>query len=89
MEDMDMKGPSDRFYSLRWTDKKGGYHAEQSINAERLKKKLKTIRCKADLWEVDEYGALTERIGGCEPADGQDDKRIKWNWWYESPRMGN
>jgi hypothetical protein len=26
-----------------------------------------------------------ETIGGCEEANGgQDDKRIKWQWWYDS-----
>lgn len=72
------------FYQLIWTDKRGGYHSEQSPNGDRLKKKLETLRCSADLWILDEYGVKIETIGGCEPADGyQDDKRIKWNWWYD------
>jgi len=26
---------------------------------------------------------------GCEEANGgQDDKRIKWNWWYDKTAVG-
>jgi hypothetical protein len=72
------------FCRLEWTDKRGGYHSEQG-SPERLADKLKTLRCPADLWVVDEHGVKIEVIGGCEPATGaQDDKRVKWNWWFDS-----
>ena len=71
------------FYRLEWTDKRGGFHSEQG-SFERLTKKLETLRRPADLWIVDEHGVKIETVGGCEPADGgQDDKRIKWQWWYD------
>jgi len=71
------------FYRLEWTDRRGGFHSEQG-SFERLAKKLETLRRPADLWLVDEQGVKIETIGGCEYApDIADDKRIKWNWWYD------
>jgi len=72
------------FFRLEWTDKRGGFHSEQG-SVERLMKKLETLRRPADLWLVNEQSVKIETIGGCEEADGyQDDKRIKWQWWYDS-----
>jgi hypothetical protein len=57
---------------------------ERNSSFERLAKKLETLRRPADLWLVDEQGVKIETIGGCEYApDIADDKRIKWNWWYD------
>jgi hypothetical protein len=71
------------FYRLEWTDRRGGFHSEPG-SFERLTKKLETLRRPADLWLVDEQGVKIETIGGCEYApDIADDKRIKWNWWYD------
>lgn len=70
------------FFQLEWTDRRGGYHSERG-SFERLSRKLETIRCPADLWVLDAQGVKIETVGGCEPAEGQDDKRIKWNWWYD------
>lgn len=70
-------------YHLEWTDKKGGWHRESSSLVEPLQAKLKTLRCEAKLLAVDPSGTR-ERIGGCEPANSTDDKRIKWNWWYDN-----
>lgn len=73
---------------LIWTDKRGGCHIEQG-QAARLAKKLETLRRPADLWLLDEYGVKIETVGGCEEANGgQDDKRIKWNWWYDKTTVG-
>jgi|HubBroStandDraft_2_1064218.scaffolds.fasta_scaffold327110_1 hypothetical protein len=72
---------------LIWTDKRGGWHIEQG-QAARLAKKLETLRRPADLWLLDEYGVKVETVGGCEEASGQDDKRIKWNWWYDKSAVG-
>ncbi len=71
-------------YRLEWTDSRGGYHCETSRYVGSFWNKLKTIRCNAELWEMDDYNAKIEVIGGCEPANNPDDKRIKWNWWYDS-----
>ena len=71
-------------YQLEWTDSKGAYHCE--TGSERIAKKLETIRAKANLWLINDKGQRVDKIGHCEPADGrQDDKRIKWFWWYELP----
>ena len=57
--------------------------------AARLAMKLETLRRPADLWIMDEYGVKIETIGGCEYApDIADDKRIKWNWWYDKTVVG-
>lgn len=71
-------------YRLEWQDAKGGFHSENSRYIGRFWHKLKTIRCDATLWTVDDMGVKINIIGGCEPAEGHDDKRIKWNWWYDS-----
>jgi hypothetical protein len=73
---------------LIWIDKRGGCRIEQG-QAARLAKKLETLRCPADLWVLDEYGVKIETIGGCEYApDIADDKRIKWQWWYDKTALG-
>jgi len=83
-EEREMTDTSVQFYRLEWTDRKGGFRSEQG-SFERLSKKLETIRCDAALWVIDEYGCKVEVIGRCEPAEGRpDDKRIKWQWWYDS-----
>jgi hypothetical protein len=73
---------------LIWTDKRGGCHIEQG-QAARLAKKLETLRRPADLWALDDYGVKIDTIGGCEFApDIADDKRIKWQWWYDKKAVG-
>lgn len=73
---------------LIWTDKRGGGHIEQG-QAARLARKLETLRRDAALWLLDEYGVQLEIVGGCERANGgQDDKRIKWNYWYDKKAVG-
>ena len=72
---------------LIWTDKKGAGRLEQR-QAARLAKKLETLRRPADLWLLDEKGKKLDIVGGCEEAYGQDDKRIKWNWWYDKTAVG-
>lgn len=63
---------------LTWMNKRGAGCMETG-EAARLAKKLETLRCEATLRTLD-----GEVIGGCEPTNGaQDDKRIKWNWWYD------
>jgi hypothetical protein len=33
---------------------------------------------------LDDAGVKIETVGGCEEANGaEDDKRIKWNYWYD------
>jgi len=76
-----------RYAQLIWTNRKGAGCLEQGT-ATRLAKKLETLRCLADLWLLDEEGHKTEIVGGCEEANGQDDKRIKWNWWYDKTMVG-
>jgi hypothetical protein len=71
------------FFQLVWTDSRGRGCIEHSANAGRLLKKLETIRCEAELWALDATGNPVEKIGGCERCDHADDKRIKWNWWYD------
>jgi hypothetical protein len=46
------------------------------------------LRRPADLWILDEYGVKIEQVGGCEETDSADDKRIKWNWWYDKTAVG-
>jgi hypothetical protein len=68
-------------------ENKRGFYMETGHPA-RLAKKLETIRCNADLWSLDEQGVKIDIIGGCEPANAPDDKRIKWNWWYDKTACG-
>jgi hypothetical protein len=69
---------------LEWTDKRGGFHMETG-HPSRLAKKLETLRRPAELWAMDEHGVKIDTIGGCEEVNrAQDDKRIKWNWWYDN-----
>lgn len=72
---------------LIWIDKRGGGHVEQG-QAARLATKLETLRRPADLWLLDEQGDKLEIVGGCEPCDHADDRRIKWNWWYDKEAVG-
>jgi hypothetical protein len=66
---------------LEYTNKRGFYM--ETGDAARLANKLKTIRCDAELWSLDDKGAKLDRIGGCEPANAPDDKRIRWQWWFD------
>ena len=72
---------------LEWTDRRGGFHMETG-NPARLAMKLKTLRCPADLWSLDDQGVKINTIGGIEEANAPDDKRIKWNWWYDKTEVG-
>ena len=66
----------------------GGSHVEQG-QAARLAKKLRRYAGPADLWLLDEYGVKIETVGGCDEASGgQDDKRIKSQWWYDRSAVG-
>jgi hypothetical protein len=70
-------------YRLEWTDKRGGWHSEGGTFG-RLSEKLKTLRCAADLWLLDEGGVKIETVGGCDRIEHPDDKRIKWAWWFDA-----
>jgi hypothetical protein len=72
---------------LEYTDKRGGFHMETGHPA-RLAKKLETLRRPAELWELDAQGVKIDIIGGCEEANAPDDKRIKWNYWYDKTACG-
>ena len=76
-------------FQLSWTDKRGGFHMEQSSDGPRLAKKLETIRSRAEIWTLDEKGQRIDLVGGCEENDGRcDDRRVRWNWWYEKDTLG-
>ena len=75
------------FAQLIWTNRKGAGCLEQG-QAARLAQKLETLRCPADLWLLDENGEKLEIVGGCEFCDYADDKRIKWQWWYDKTAVG-
>ena len=82
---------TESFYRLEWTDSKGGFRSESSRYIGRFGKKLETLRCEAELWVLDaQSGAKIEKIGGCERVESHrmDDKRIKWNWWYDKTAVG-
>ena len=72
-------------FRLEWTDSKGGFRSESSRFIGRLWKKLETLRCEGELWAIDDAGCKIEVIGGCERVEAHrmDDRRIKWNWWYD------
>lgn len=47
-----------------------------------LKEMLGQIRTKAKVYLLTK--GKWEVVGGVEPIDGADDRRVKWNWWYDS-----
>ena len=65
--------------SLSWIDKDGRGHTLHAMLGT-LILKLQTLRAPATLRK----DGSDEPIGGCARAEGHDDKRIKWNWWYDA-----
>lgn len=73
---------------LVYERKNRGCYIETSKDTARLAKKLETLRCPAELWELSDKGLRIELIGGIEIAEAPDDRRIKWNWWYDKTAVG-
>ncbi len=67
---------------LHWTDARGGGRMLSGSCGD-LCEKLRTLRRPAVL-KADGH---EDPIGGCERSDGQDDQRIKWNWWCDADAM--
>ena len=67
------------FGRLVWIDKRGAGRTLHASLGE-LVLRLQTIRCKAELYA----DGIAEPIGRCAQAEGHDDKRVKWCWWYDA-----
>jgi hypothetical protein len=61
-----------------WTDRKGAGHIVHGRLGD-LVEKLPTLRVRATLFQ----DGSDEPVGGCHRAEGRDDRRIKWSWWYD------
>lgn len=73
---------------LIWRGKYGESRLAQG-DAYAMAKKLENLRRPATLWLLDDNGKhIGEPIGGCEEANGLDDKRIKWTWWHDAEAVG-
>ncbi len=73
----------DAIGTLYWTDRRTGSDRMLRGRIADLARRLPTIRTKAVL----RLDGFDDPIGGCESAYGQDDQRIKWNWWCDSDAM--
>ncbi len=64
--------------TLLWMDKRGAGHGRTlPPNEDAITAALGKLRCHARL---DKDG---ETIGGVEYCDIADDRRIKWQWWFD------
>lgn len=66
---------------LTWIDRKGAGYMRQG-NACILAKRLERLRCEATLRLLD-----GTKIGGCEQSKTDNDKRIRWVWWYDKDAL--
>lgn len=66
---------------------RNGHTTMETGDAARLAKKIETIRCDAEMFEL-RNGQPGDRIGGCERVTVADDRRIKWAWWYDRAACG-
>lgn len=62
---------------LSYMDKRGGGVSINVRTEAELLRRLKTLRTDAIV-----RNEMGETVGGIEPADGHDDRRVRWNWWY-------
>lgn len=64
--------------TLTYMDRRGAGVMMRIPGAEAVKK-IKTLRCEASI----HVNGVKERVGGVDKMDYADDRRVKWNWWYD------
>lgn len=63
---------------LSYTDRRGAGVLMRVSGAEAVKR-IQKLKCEAAIRIPGE----TLRVGGVDRMDYADDRRVKWNWWYD------
>ena len=51
----------------------------ESLPGPEAVERIKKLRCEASI----RVPGIPERVGGVDPIDGADDRRVRWNWWFD------